>query len=289
MQATQDSPTPADDRPDTASPESLETAARAARRARKRAQIRLGFIARNDPAGPPPPLARMIRGGRGGKVRLKLLLTYLWMQTDDRGVTLARPAQLWARLLDLEQPETAGARRITEAQQWLVKNNFIKIKSNPGHANAVTVLNETADGTPWVAPGAAAKALSNTTEAAKHYYAQIPATLWTNGYIQLLSGAGLSMFLILLERYALTRAPEPPPVWMSPKYFKDSFALSQDTRAAGMKELEDFNLVTIERKPVDPQDFDLERFRNVYTLHLSQLDQPADRNALFSIFNTLTK
>ncbi|MFC7650343.1 hypothetical protein ACFQX6_65925 [Streptosporangium lutulentum] len=140
-------------------------------------------------------------------MRLKLLLTYLWMQTKDHGVALAYPAQVWARLLDLDQPETAGARRINEAQAWLEGHMFIATQAQPGHANKVTVLNETGNDEPYIAPGAAAKALSNDPEKARpHYYAQIPATLWTNGYIQLMTGAGLAMYLILLDQYALTGA-----------------------------------------------------------------------------------
>src|SRR5215218_496398 len=33
------------------------------------------FLRRADPSDPPPPLARMMRGGQGGEVRLKLYLT----------------------------------------------------------------------------------------------------------------------------------------------------------------------------------------------------------------------
>ncbi|MDP9850253.1 hypothetical protein [Streptosporangium lutulentum] len=264
---------------DVASGLALDAAKKAARIARKRAQIRLGFISRPtfDPQAPLPPLARCLRGGRGGQVRLKLLLTYLWMQTKDHGVALAYPAQVWARLLDLDQPETAGARRINEAQAWLEGHMFIATQAQPGHANKVTVLNETGNDEPYIAPGAAAKALSNDPEKARpHYYAQIPATLWTNGYIQLMTGAGLAMYLILLDQYALTGAA-PQPVWISPSAFKAYYGLSQDTRAAGIKDLTELGLVTTGRQSINPNDFDLERIRNVYTLKPDQLDVPARR------------
>lgn len=264
---------------DTASAQALDAAKKAARIARKRAQIRLSFISRPsyDPQAPLPPLARSLRGGRGGKVRLKLLLTYLWMQTKDRGVALAYPAQVWARLLDLDQPETAGARRINEAQAWLEKHDFITTQAQPGRANKVTVLSEAGDGSSYIAPGAAAKALSNDPDKARqHYYAQIPATFWTNGYIQLMSGPGLAMYLILLDQYALTNGPLQP-VWISPAAFKAYYGLSQDTRAAGIKDLTELGLVTTGRQSINPDDFDLERIRNVYTLKPEQLDVPARR------------
>jgi hypothetical protein len=48
-------------------------------------------------------------------------------------------------------------------------------------------------------------------------------------------------------------------------------ALSEDTRAKGMNELRDLGLVTVRRVPVNPDDFDLERIRNTYTLNLGTL------------------
>ena len=100
----------------------------------------------------------MLRGGRGGQVRLKLFLSYLWMQTDEQGVALAYPAQVWAQLLGLDRPDDAGARRIHEAQAWLERHRFITIQAQPGHANRVTVLNETGGGQRYFAPGVGAGA-----------------------------------------------------------------------------------------------------------------------------------
>ncbi|WP_055483541.1 helix-turn-helix domain-containing protein [Sphaerimonospora mesophila] len=259
----------------------LDQAEKASRRARRRAQLRLSFIARPDAetsSSEAPPLARMLRGGRGGQVRLKLFLSYLWMQTSDQATPLAHPAQAWAQLLDLPQAATTGARRINEAQAWLERHGFITVKAHPGHANAVTVLNETGDGSPYVAPGAAAKAHRNTPEGLRHLYVQLPATLWTNGYIQLMTGAGLAMYLILLDQYWPTELTEPlHHVWISPKAFAERYDLSTDTRTKGINDLRDLGLLTFSRKPINPDDFDIERLRNVYTLHPGQLDKPAHR------------
>lgn len=52
---------------------------------------------------------------------------------------------------------------------------------------------------------------------------------------------------------------------------RDYYALSEDTRAKGMNDLRELGLVTIRRVPVNPDDFDLERIRNTYTLNLSAL------------------
>ncbi|MFI0487559.1 hypothetical protein [Actinomadura sp. 9N215] len=48
----------------------------------------------------------------------------------------------------------------------------------------------------------------------------------------------------------------------------------------GMKELEAFGLVTVKRQPVNPDDFDIERIRNTYTLNIDTIQKPAKRGDL---------
>jgi hypothetical protein len=257
-------------------PLAIDRAQKAAQRARKNAQVRVGFISRTDKERPAPALARMLRGGRGGQVRLKLYLSYLWMQTDESGVSLAYPAQVWAQLLGLERPDEAGSRRIHEAQTWLERNRFISVQSQPGHANRVTVLNETGTGEKYTAPGAAVS--RGGGDKSKHLYVQIPAAFWTSGYLALLTGAGLALYLILLDQYGPGQlAADPEPVWFSPKLFAERYGLSDDTRAKGIGDLRDLGLLNIRRQAINPGDFDLERIRNVYTLQPSTLSEPAVR------------
>jgi len=252
----------------------LERAGQAARRARAAAQLRTAFISQADPAGPGgpvPPLARMLRGGRGGQVRLKLYLSFLWFQTDgSRPVSLAYPSQVWAELIGLEGD--TGTRRVNEAQRWLEKHDFITIEARPGHANRVTVLEETGTGTPYTPPGYAANRLRDTTAGLSHLYVQLPRELWTSGCMSVITGAGLAFLLVLLDQYGPGKIPDPtPPVWFSPKVLRDYYALSEDTRAKGMNDLRELGLVTVRRVPVNPDDFDLERIRNTYTLNLNAL------------------
>ena len=191
--------------------------------------MRASFIARNRTGRPVPPLARMLRGGRGGQVRLKLYLSFLWLQTDEEGVPLAFPAQVWAQLLDLDHPDTAGARRIREAQAWLESNKFITVQAQPGLANRVTVLNETggADPGPYLVPGAAARAQRNKPGPSPHRYVQIPQEFWTSGYMAVLSGAGVALYLILLDQYSRYHRQDPPAsIWFSPAAFRDLYGLS---------------------------------------------------------------
>jgi hypothetical protein len=218
----------------------------------------------------------MLRGGRGGQVRLKLFLSYLWLQTDELGVPLAYPAQVWAQLLGLGRPDDAGARRIHEAQAWLERNHFISVEARPGHANRVTVLNESGTGEPYTAPGAAVSRKGE--DRSRHLYVQIPTALWTSGYMAMLTGAGLAMYLVLLDQYGPGQLPtDPDPVWFSPKLFTERYALSDDTRAKGINDLRELGLITIRRQAINPDDFDLQRIRNAYTLQPAMFDAPAVR------------
>lgn len=266
-QATRPSP-PGRPEPSAAA---LQRASAASRRARAAAQLRVGFIARPVPGDPVPPLARMLRGGRGGQVRLKLLLSFLWFQTDGAvAVPLGFPSQVWADLLGLGGE--SGARRVNEAQRWLEQHQFVTVQGRPGHANLVTVLEETGSGSPYTPPGYAANRLRDTEAGLRHLYVQLPRELWTSGCMSVITGAGLAFLLILLDQYGPGKIESPaPPVWISPRILEERYALSDDTRAKGMRDLLSLGLITVRRQPVNPDDFDLERIRNTYTLDLTVL------------------
>jgi hypothetical protein len=95
--------------------------------------------------------------------------------------------------------------------------------------------------------------------------------------MSMLTAPGLALLLILLDQYGPGRIADPRPVWFSPKVLKDRYGLSDDTRNKGMNDLRDLGLITIKRQPINPQDFDLERIRNTYTLQLDALDHTAHR------------
>jgi hypothetical protein len=91
----------------------------------------------------------------------------------------------------------------------------------------------------------------------------------------LLSGAGVALYLILLDQYGPSQpGANPEHVWFSPRLFADRYGLSDDTRAKGVSDLQDLGLITISRQPVAPEDFGGERVRNAYRL------QPATLNTL---------
>jgi hypothetical protein len=196
------------------------------------------------------------------------------MQTGDQGRQLAFPARAWAQLFDLDDPEGKGAHRVNEAQRWLEENKFITVVSRPGNANAVSLLDDAGTGDPYIVPGVAAnRERLAQGKSAVHRYVQIPSTFWTQGHLTILSGAGVAMFLALMcERGADTSGKE---LWFSPSDAERRFALSEDTRSKGLRELASAELVVTRRRPVNPTDFEVLRLRNVHKLNLERLDKKA--------------
>jgi hypothetical protein len=187
------------------------------------------------------------------------------------------PARAWATLLDLREPDAAGARRISEATRWLEKHDFITVESRPGHPNRLTLLEESGLKRKYSVPGAAynragsKKADDDVLQ--RHRYIQIPATFWTSGYAATLSGPAVAMFLILLTERG--GREDDRPLWFSPAVAKRRYGLAPDTRSAGLDELRRAGLITVRRKIVASDVFDVQRFRNTYVLDLERLNVPA--------------
>src|SRR5262245_18641140 len=62
----------------------------------------------------PPPLARLIQGGRGGEIRLKLYLCLTLRAVRQPYDIKPTPASAWAQVLALPDPAGLGARRISD-------------------------------------------------------------------------------------------------------------------------------------------------------------------------------
>lgn len=253
-------------------PYALEAARGAAKHAKPTAPVRWRFLERAEEADPAPPMARILRGdrdgkrggGRGGEVRLKLLLSMLWMVRDTPALPV--PSRAWAALLGLDDPTGKGVRRINDAIKWLDEAGFVGIEQGPGGNRLVSLFEESGTGRAYQLPGAAIRAIvpQQTARRAQHFYLQLPSTLWTNGWISMLSGAGTAM-LLLLHRLQASNTDDTQ-LWLAPADAKTRFDLSDDTRSKGLRELTMAGLVTMERRPVDPFAFTPERVRNVYLL-----------------------
>lgn len=258
------------------SPDALAAARSLSHRSRDRtAQLRRGFVERQDTSGP-TPLAQMLRGGRGGQVRLKTYMSMLWLAAAPPH-DVAYPARAWATLLDLPDPSGKGARRVNDAISWLEANHFVTVAAQAGLPNRVTLLNELGTGKRYRVPGEVFnKARTKGADLASltgDRYLQIPPAFWTSGWMAALSGAATAMFLVLLaERVGRNDDQE---LWFSPDVANLRYSLSHDTRSAGLQELRRAGLVTVKRRPVASDVFDVQRFRNVYLLHMDGLTTTA--------------
>ena len=180
------------------SDEALRVAAQAAKRARDRATpVRIRFIERAQPEDPPPPLARVIRGGLGGEVRLKLLLALLWLGAGGQH-DVQFPAHTYAALLGLPDRYTNGARRVNDALNWLRDHAFITIERVAGHEPKITLLSELGNGRPYVVPGQAPKDPETDKATLDNIYVRLPVAFWTKGWAATLSGPATAMLLVLL-------------------------------------------------------------------------------------------
>lgn len=261
------------------SDEALRVAAQAAKRARDRATpVRIRFIERAQPEDPPPPLARVIRGGRGGEVRLKLLLALLWLGAGGQH-DVQFPAHTYAALLGLPDRYTNGARRVNDALNWLRDHAFITIERVAGHEPKITLLSELGNGRPYVVPGQAPKDPETDKATLDNIYVRLPVAFWTKGWAATLSGPATVMLLVLL---LLERTParvlmqrwadgDELGVWVSPDQAIRRFDLSEDTRSRGFRELVRHGLVFVDRQRVHG-DFEWRRVRNVYMLVADAMD-----------------
>lgn len=261
------------------SPAALAAAGELGSRARGRsAQIRYTFVNRPD-TSTPSALNCLLRGGRGGQVRLKTYLSLMWL-CGAAPYDAAYPSRAWATLLDLDEPAGLGARRINDAMKWLETNRFITIEARPGHPNRVTLLRENGGGDPYTVPGLETQALKekgrarvSDPEFLQHRYMQIRPAFWTSGWLAALSAPAVAMYLVLLAEQGPHE--DPIEIWLSPRLATEKYGMSSDTRNNGLDELRRAGLVSVRRKVVSSGVFDVQRFRNVYTLVPDQLDQPA--------------
>jgi hypothetical protein len=223
------------------------------------APIRRTFV-RGTPEGI-APLVSMMRGGRGGQVRLKLYTSMLWQartaphQTDY-------PARHWARLLDLRDPMITGARRITDAISWLEHNMFLRVEKEPGKPSIIHLLSDDGSGASYSPPW---------KEKGGRGYIKLPADFWKQGWIAVLSGTACSMLLVLAEAQDF-RNPEKA-FWVTPREARERYGFSPDTWTKGITELKFHGIVDVAPKPVNYEEFGWLRRRNLYTLNIERLSQ----------------
>ena len=150
-----------------------------------------------------------------------------------------------AELLDLPDPAGNGARRVRDALKALAAASLIRLAPRPGTSPLIQLMNETGNGEEYALPSTSyvRSQLAKPSQEAvtdPNLYFQLPAELWTEGFLQTLKGPGLVMLLILLSEQANKK-----PVWFSGTEFSDRYRISPSTRTKGTKELVDLDMMTV--------------------------------------------
>lgn len=216
-------------------------------------QLPIGFI-KADGADA-PPLARMLRGGRGGEVRLKLYLSLSLLATQKPyDIRRPIPARVWAAMLALDAPEVAGARRVADALTWLADAKLIDLTRAPGTPPTIKLRNPTGDGKAYRRP--------------RGRWVSVPLDFWSNEWITHLSGSAVALLLVLLELQGGVESAKDAPSASGDR--RRQYALSDDTWTRAGRELIGQKLLTVHKRPQD-QDFDWERVRNTYWVDKDRL------------------
>lgn len=215
-------------------------------------QLPLGFARDRNRQDPSPPLAALMQGG--GEVRLKVLLSTLMMATKAPHSRKVSSKDL-AAMLNLRDPEAAGARRVNKAFKDLEGLALVHRNREPGYVPTVTVLDLAGTGKEWDA-----LKLQGT-------YITLPIDLWRRGWFIALSGRALAILIILKE---LTHGRARNGAWVDP-IRKRQYGLSDDTWTRGCEELKRAGLLTVDEHVYSASGEP--RRRNVYTLHLDRLTQ----------------
>jgi len=205
---------------------------------------RLDVVTADEDEMSPPPLVRLLQetGGQDA-IRPKLLLSLYWVTTNQVEVFTNEPFEFWAYLLDLDEPDGKGARRVRESIARMGADepgdpcsHLLDVRPKPPRPPRVGVLHEAGDGRPWVPP--------NPSEVGPtDYFLQLPPTFWTNGWMARLSGPALLAFLVTVSA-APFDAPPGAPVWISHERLEQHHRLNPKTWQAGLRELRSYELVT---------------------------------------------
>jgi hypothetical protein len=198
----------------------------------------------------------MLRGGRGGEVRLKLYLCLSLLASRRPYDVRSVPGRAWAETLALPDPEGLGARRVADALKWLGDNKFVALQRQQGAAPTVTLLDPRGTGDKY---------------ARRSPYVGLPLGLWRQQWITTLSGSAVALLIVLLDLQGGKKTPDDAPSLATDQ--RQRYALSGDTWTRATKELVASGLLTVRRIP-QGRDFDWRRIRNTYWIHKERLDQP---------------
>ncbi|MFI0269811.1 hypothetical protein [Streptomyces luteogriseus] len=205
------------------------------------------------------PLARMIQGGRGGSVRLRLYMCITMMATRQPFDLKAPPKpKSWAKLLALDP--TKGDRNVVRGLNWLADNKLIKLTPRWGGPPAITLRSADGKGREYVRPIEQGR------------YIRVPVEFWTEGWVLELSPTAIALLLVLMD--ALGGHSEPQYVSTERRRL---YGLSHDTWTKATKELQKHDLLTV-RRDSQGSFYDYERMRNLFWLDVDRLKEPPEQS-----------
>lgn len=234
--------------------ESMAAIQRAVAKSKRESNVRfpIEYVRRGD--GADPMVAQLIRGGRGGTVRLKVHMTLTMQATRSPYTVQRRPSSSMARMLNLD--DRTGGRRVTEALKWLESRKLIEPSEPKNNAPQLQLLDPTGSGGPWPQIGTR--------------YLAVPLHLWSNGWILQMNGRSLAAFLALTE---LNGGSLNPRGEVMDGYRKEQYGLSADTWTRAIQDLEHLGLLTAETELFG----DDERQRRLRKRYLPSKIGPLDR------------
>jgi hypothetical protein len=197
-------------------------------------------------------------GGRGGRTRLALYLSLLWVAGGGEHAS-HRPASFWAALLGLPDPEGAGSRVIRSTWKELEARGLVTITPGAYSGEVPTVRPLREDGS--------RRRYTIPTGHDGDTYRRVPEVAWRMLiHEEDLTGAGLAMYLVVLRTAEQARKLEG--LAFPRAYFRDEYGLGESTRKAGLRNLADLGILTKQTERVDDLGDTLERRRrrNVYDL-----------------------
>jgi len=171
----------------------------------------------------------LLRGGRSGEVRLKLFLSLLWFGRNIPDLRVAHPRSPGpnSSISRTRLPPAAGGYKRPCAGQrkrtwpaWTPPRRGNRHPLARRHRLRRAIRTRRASRQPAQRP----------PRPSPHLYVQLPSSFWTSGWICVLSGAAVAMYLAVL--HAQGPAGDSRQVWFSPGIARSQFDLSDDTGIA---------------------------------------------------------
>lgn len=175
----------------------------------------------------------------------------------------------WAGALGLDDPDHAGARRVSDALLWLERggshrtppgHGLLHLDKKAGEASSVVLLDARGGGGPCV----------STKTAKDPRWVQVPLGLWRQEWIVVLSIMELAVLLCLIE---LTGGAAAGAATFIPTGRHAQYGRSEDSWRLATKGLEGHKLLEV-GSVLDSEGLDKRRRRNTHKLDKMRLAEP---------------